>query len=162
VSNPRPPLSGHSLGLSGSMFFSRVICPGLLPVLLGRVLLTAAAPVQRNSDPCAKIAGFSFVDPADAMACQMSFPFDEDLKNNVMAVVSGVFDFYTFEDFYCNSPGPFNDSSVNIRDEIARINCTQYEVRTLLCAVHGDPAHCMQYPRPTMTSTWTCGTSRFS
>jgi len=125
------------------MFFSRVICPGLLPVLLTRVLLTAAVPTQRDPDPCANIAGLSFVDPADAMACQMSFPFDEDIKNNVMAVVSGVFDFYTFEDFYLNVPAPFDDSTVNIRDEIARIKGTQYEVRTLLCAVHGDPAHCV-------------------
>lgn len=126
------PLSGRSVGLSGNMLFSHVICAGLLPVLLSRVLLTAAAPAQRNSDPCAQIAGLSFADPADVMACQMSFPFDQDLQYNVMSVVGGVFDFYTFEEFYCPSPEPFNDSSVNIRQEIGRINGTQYEVRTLL------------------------------
>jgi hypothetical protein len=125
------------------MLFSRVICPGLLPVLLSRVLLTAAVPAQRNSDPCAKIAGLSFVDPADVMACQMSFPFDENLQHNVMSVVARVLDFYTFEDFYINSPAPFDDSTVDIPGEIGRINGTQYEVRTLLCAVHGDPSHCV-------------------
>ena len=142
---PRSPLLGHSVSPSGSMLFSRVVRPGLLPVLFSRVLLTAAAPTQRDPppDPCAKIAGLQFIDPADAIACQKSFPFDEDLQQNVMSVVSRVFDFYTFEDFYYNSPAPFQESTKDIRGEIARISSTQYAVRTLLCAVHGEPAHCV-------------------
>jgi len=127
------------------MLFSRVICPGLLPVLFSRVSLTAAAPAQRDPapDPCAEIAGLSFVDPADVIACQKSFPFDEDLRDNVLSVVSRVFDFYTFEDYYYNSPEPFQESTKDIRGEIARIRSTEYAVRTSLCAMHGDPAHCV-------------------
>jgi len=145
IPSPRSPRLGHSVSPSGSMLFSRIVPPGLLPVLLSRVLLTAAAPAQRDlpPDPCAKIAGLLFVDPADAIACQKSFPFDENLQQNVMSVVSRVFDFYTFEDFYYNSPAPFQESTKDIRGEIARISGTQYAVRILLCAVHCDPAHCV-------------------
>jgi len=94
-------------------------------------LLVAAAPTPSDlpPDPCAKIAGLNFVDPADAIACQKSFPFDEKLRQNVISVVSRVFDFFTFEEFYLNSPPPFQESTKDIRAEIARINSTQYEVR---------------------------------
>ena len=113
------------------MLFSRLARSGLLPTLLSRVSLVAAAPARNDlpPDPCAKIAGLTWVDPADAIACQKSFPFDEGLRQNVLSVVSGVFDFYTFEDFYLNSPPPFQESTTNIRAEIARINSTQYAVR---------------------------------
>ena len=113
------------------MLFSRLARSGILPILLGRALLVAAAPARSDTppDPCTKIAGLTIVDPADAIACQKSFPFDEALRQNVLSVVSGVFDFYTFEDFYLNSPPPFQESTTNIRAEIARINSTQYAVR---------------------------------
>ena len=116
------------------MLFSRLSHSGLLPTvtLLSGVLLVAAAPAPNDPppDPCAKIAGLNFVDPADAIACQKSFPFDEKLRQNVISVVSRVFDFFTFEEFYLNSPPPFQESTKDIRAEIARINSTQYEVRT--------------------------------
>ena len=113
------------------MIFSRLVRPGLLPVLLSGGLLAAAAPAPNNlpPDPCAKIAALSFVDPADAIACQKSFPFQEALRQNVISVVSRVFDFYTFEDLYLNSPPPFQESTTNIRKDIERINSTQYAVR---------------------------------
>jgi hypothetical protein len=113
------------------MLFSRFVRRGLLPVLFNGGILVVAAPARHNfpPDPCAKIAGLSFVDPADAIACQKSFPFEEALRQNVISVVSRVFDFFTFEDFYCNSPPPFQDSTTNIRKDIERINCTGYAVR---------------------------------
>ena len=113
------------------MLFSRLSHSVLLPTLLSRVLLVAAAPARDNlpPDPCAKIAGLTFVDPADAISCQKSFPFNEGLRQNVLSVVSRVFDFYTFEDFYLNSPPPFQESTKDIRAEISRINSTQYTVR---------------------------------
>ncbi|KZT22301.1 hypothetical protein NEOLEDRAFT_1138220 [Neolentinus lepideus HHB14362 ss-1] len=82
---------------------------------------TAAA-----SDPCAKIAGQTFVVPSDAMACLKSFPFNETLRQNVLTVISTVFDFYTFEYYYLSSPAPFQESTTNIRADIARINSTKY------------------------------------
>ena len=84
--------------------------------------------VSAASDPCAGIAGKTFVAPADANACQKSFPFNETLRQNVMAVVSGVFDFFTFEDFYLNSPPPFQESTINIREELARLNTSEFSV----------------------------------
>ncbi|KAF8270052.1 hypothetical protein EI94DRAFT_1723726 [Lactarius quietus] len=107
------------------MLLSRFVCSGLLHALLGRGLLTIASTTA-PPDPCAKVAGLRFVDPVDALACQKSFPFNETLRQNVISVISRVFDFYTFEDFYLNSPPPFQDSTTDIRAEIARINVTQY------------------------------------
>ena len=112
------------------MYFSRFIHPLLLPALLCRGLLAAAAATAA-SDPCVKVAGLEFADPADAIACQKSFPFNETLRQNVLTVISRVFDFYTFEDYYLNSPPPFQESTTNIRADIARINSTYYEVCSL-------------------------------
>ncbi|KAF8270058.1 hypothetical protein EI94DRAFT_1771038 [Lactarius quietus] len=108
------------------MLFSRPIYSVLLPTLLGRGLLATAAKPAHSADPCVKVAGLQFADPADAIACQKSFPFSEVLRQNVLTVVSRVFDFYTFEDFYLNSPPPFQESTTDIRAEIARINRTYY------------------------------------
>ncbi|KAH8986939.1 hypothetical protein EDB86DRAFT_2809239 [Lactarius hatsudake] len=105
------------------MLIYRFVRFGLLSSLLGQELLTTATAA---SDPCVKVAGLPFADPADAIACQKSFPFNETLRQNVLSVVSRVFDFYTFEDFYLNSPPPFQESTTNIRADIARINATHY------------------------------------
>lgn len=103
--------------------FSPLACFGLLSVLLIRASLAVA-----THDPCANIAAQAFVDPADALACVRSFPFNETLRQNVLTVVSRVFDFYTFEDFYLNSPPPFQESTTNIRAQIQRINSSKYAV----------------------------------
>ncbi|KAH8994242.1 hypothetical protein EDB92DRAFT_1850975 [Lactarius akahatsu] len=98
------------------------------PFIRARLLLAvlSAASTALSAHPCVKIAGIPYVDPADAIACQKSFLFNETLRQNVLSVVSRVFDFYTFEDFYVNSPPPFEESTKDIRAEIARINATQY------------------------------------
>ncbi|TFK31946.1 hypothetical protein BDQ12DRAFT_693246 [Crucibulum laeve] len=87
-------------------------------------LLSLAAP---NADPCAKIAGKTFVPPADGLACFKSFPFNETLRQNVLTNIARVFDFFTFEEYYLNSPPPFQESTDNIRATIARINSTKYK-----------------------------------
>ena len=98
----------------------------ILASLFTAVGLALGAPSA--TDPCAKIAGKTFNPPADALACMKSFPFNETLRQNVMSVISTVFDFYTFEYWYLNSPAPFEDSTVDIRAELARINNTVYDV----------------------------------
>lgn len=103
----------------------------VLATLLGATGVAFGAPAaeQAAADPCANIAGKQFVPPRAALACLKSFPFNETLRQNVLTVVSRVFDFYTFEDFYLNSPPPFQDSTTNIRAQLARINRTDYAVR---------------------------------
>ena len=98
----------------------------ILAPLLGYLSTAGAAPSA--SDPCAAIGGKSFVPPASALACLKSFPFNETLRQNVLHNVARVFDFFTFEDFYLNSPPPFQESTANIRAEIRRINGTRYAV----------------------------------
>ncbi|EIN14491.1 hypothetical protein PUNSTDRAFT_140772 [Punctularia strigosozonata HHB-11173 SS5] len=90
-------------------------------------LSTRIRAAPSTSDPCTKVAGLTFVPPNDALACLKAFPFNETLKDNVLGAVARVFDFYTFEDWYLNSPAPFQDSTANIRAEIAKINATKYE-----------------------------------
>ena len=60
-----------------------------------------------------KVAGLQIADPADTIAFQKSFPFNKTLRQNVLSVVSRLldFDFYAFEDFYMNSPSPFQESN---------------------------------------------------
>ena len=98
-----------------------------LVAVLGYGSVVFAAPSAAD-DPCVKVAGKVFVPPSDALACLKSFPFNETLRQNVLTVVDRVFDFYTFEDYYLNSPPPFQDSTVNIRAQLARINTTKYAV----------------------------------
>ncbi|KAI0058356.1 hypothetical protein BV25DRAFT_1919409 [Artomyces pyxidatus] len=102
-----------------SLFFS-----GLLALSAG--LPSLAAPSYGSTDPCAKIGGQTFVAPADAIACQKSFPLNETIKANVLNNIARVFDFFTFEDYYLHSPYPFQESTTNIRRDIARINATKY------------------------------------
>ncbi|KAJ7028713.1 hypothetical protein C8F04DRAFT_1118448 [Mycena alexandri] len=88
----------------------------------------AAKPLARAVDPCALVSGQPFVLPADALACWKSFPFNETLRQNVLINnIARVFDFYTFEDYYLDSPPPFQESTANIRAGLARINTTKYE-----------------------------------
>jgi hypothetical protein len=94
------------------------LCVALLPVLSS----------AQSDDPCTKIAGKAFVAPADALACEKSFPFNETLRQNVLTNMERVFDFFTFEEYYLSSPPPFQESTINIRETLAKINSTDYEV----------------------------------
>ena len=106
-----------------------MLLKALLPFL---GLALSVSGTSQGDDPCAAIAGKDFVPPADALACLKFFPFNETLRQNVLTVVSRVFDFYTFEDFYLDSPPPFQDSTNNIRANLSRINSTEYAVRVPL------------------------------
>lgn len=101
--------------------------PFLFTALFALVPLSFAA--KGPPDPCAAIAGQAFVQPADALACLKSFPFNETLRQNVLTHnIARVFDFYTFEDYYLDSPPPFQESTANIRAGLAKINTTKYKV----------------------------------
>ncbi len=119
-------------------------------VLLIASTSSFAAP---QADKCAKIAGEEFVVPSAALACLKSFPFNETLRQNVLSVVDRVFDFYTLEDWYLDSPPPFQGSTVDIREEIARINSTDYEVGL---SVLWRLFLSLTRTRPTTTSTGIC------
>ena len=91
----------------------------------------AAAAPAASADPCAKIAGLTFVPPAEALACYKAFPFNQTLFENVLDNMDRVFDFYTFEDYYLNSPPPFQESTNNIRATLATIRNTKFAVRAI-------------------------------
>lgn len=108
------------------MPFLKTFGVGLLALSLTAMSIAA--------DPCAAVAGKTFAPPADVLTCQKSFPFNETLRQNVLQNIAHVFDFYTFEDFYLNSPPPFEESTVDIRAEIARINSSTYAVSCSIAA----------------------------
>ena len=96
-------------------------------LIIWTLLLAVAIAAPTLSDPCSAIAGALFSTPWDTQACLKSFPFNRTLQSNVMATVSRVMDFYTFE-YYYPSSAPF-PSTIDIRAELARINSTTYAVR---------------------------------
>jgi hypothetical protein len=100
--------------------------PSLLGLWLTAFQVVRSAPA--TDDPCAKISGKAYALPRDVQACYRSFPFNETIRQNVLTVVSRVFDFYTFEDYYDKLPDPFHGSTVDIRATIDRINKTEYAV----------------------------------
>ncbi|CEL54958.1 hypothetical protein RSOLAG1IB_07450 [Rhizoctonia solani AG-1 IB] len=98
--------------------------------LVGSALFVSGVvgtPLGRASDACAKIAGQSFVAPADARACLSSFPYNATLAKNVMDVVEGAISFFTFEEWQKLAPFPFTEASVNLDFEFARIRKTKYK-----------------------------------
>ena len=112
---------------------------GVVLTTLALTATTSAAPSA--VDPCAKFAGQEYTTPSTALACLKSFPFNETLRQNVLSNVARVFDFFTFEEYYTNSPAPFQESTTNIRENIARINSTKYEVCACLLNVPLNHAH---------------------
>lgn len=109
------------------MLLARLLRFGSLPVLI-----SGAQGVHRDLDPCSKIAGKAYVNPLDAESCLSSFPYNETLKQNVLSIVSGSLDFYTWEANYLNLSSPFHKESWDIRAKIGRINETRYDVGTSL------------------------------
>lgn len=98
----------------------------LLAAILQASSLVNAAPADH--DPCAAIAGKPFVVPSKALACLKSFAYNETIKANVLSNAGRVLDFFSFEPFYKSSPAPFQESTVQIRDQLSRINGSKYEV----------------------------------
>ncbi|KAH8834368.1 hypothetical protein DL96DRAFT_1522051 [Flagelloscypha sp. PMI_526] len=91
------------------------------------VLLASAVQVYAQ-DPCAAIAGKTFIAPAALRACEKSFPFNETLRQNILTNGARILnDFFTFKEYYSNSPAPFQESTVNIAAELKRINTTKYK-----------------------------------
>ena len=82
-------LSSSLTPRSYCMVFSRFVHHKVFRALPSQSLFVVAA-----SEPCVKVAGIQFADPADPIACYKSFPLNETLRQNVLAVVSRVFDFY--------------------------------------------------------------------
>lgn len=130
LSSPRelPTFLSAAMKLTASFIF-------LLAVVLQASSLVNAAAV--DSDPCAAIAGKAFVVPSQALACLKSFSYNETIKANVMTNAERVTDFFSFEPFYKNSPPPFEESTVQIRDEFSRIRNTKYDVSPI-DAICGD------------------------
>lgn len=66
-------------------------------------------------------------DPRDVVACLKSFPFREDLRQNVLAVAESVASFYTYETSAVNSPAPYQESTVDLEGEFNRIRYQHYD-----------------------------------
>ncbi|KAH8823655.1 hypothetical protein DL96DRAFT_1670690 [Flagelloscypha sp. PMI_526] len=93
-------------------------------VLLG--LLVALGTAQ-TADPCVAVAGKKYMAPSAFRACLKSFPFDEKIRQNVLTNVVKILEgFYTFLEYYDDSPPPFEESTVDIFGELKRINETTY------------------------------------
>ncbi|TFK75632.1 hypothetical protein BDN72DRAFT_448111 [Pluteus cervinus] len=108
------------------MFNGRRLTTALLAALSVVQVHCSDAAATRPVDFCALVSGAKYALPATALACLKSFPFNETLRQNVLTNVDRVFNFYNFEEFYLNSPPPFQESTVDIRKALAKINSTHY------------------------------------
>ncbi|QRV82824.1 peptidase family S41 protein [Ceratobasidium sp. AG-Ba] len=89
---------------------------------------TALAVGSRAQDPCAAIAGKTWVKPSQVNACLSYFPFNTTLRDNVVDVVSKTFQqFHTSTSFHLNMPDPFTDDTVDLIRELNRIKSTTYK-----------------------------------
>lgn len=120
----------------------------LLAAALQAPSLIYAAPV--DSDPCTAIADKPFVVPSQALACLTSFPYNETIQTNVMSNAERVMDFFSFEPYYKNSPSPFQESTVQIREEFSRIKRTEYKA-SLISAVRDVVSHISVCSRTTIS-----------
>lgn len=93
---------------------------------LAGVTLAAVALRGDQPDPCAAIAGRPLVPPEEVLACLRSFPFNETIRQNLLANANGVLDFFTFEPYYLRSPKPFQESTIDIRAELKRMAKKKY------------------------------------
>jgi hypothetical protein len=119
---------------------------------LGLFLWAGVVATPIRPDACAAIAGETFSEPADALACLRSFAFNDTLRQNVLDTVSKVLDFYTFEKYYPKSSSPF-PNNIDIRAELSRINTTSYNVSLCGYPIVGSTDTFLSL---TMTSTSTC------
>lgn len=67
----------------------RAATPLLALAASSLVSASLISPRKTSADPCAAIAGQAYSDPALALACLKSFPVNETIKENVLAVVGG-------------------------------------------------------------------------
>lgn len=97
----------------------------LVPILLNRLVSTLTPPKPRMLADL--LHTFTVNDPRDVVACLKSFPFREDLRQNIMDVAETAINLHTYETISLNAPAPFQDSTVNLKAEFARIRNQQYE-----------------------------------
>ncbi|KAB5588032.1 Peptidase family s41 domain containing protein [Ceratobasidium theobromae] len=75
-----------------------------------------------------KIAKQAWSKPSEVEECISSFSFNATLRDNVVDVVSRIFDqFHTSTSFHLNMPAPYADSTVDILGELRRIRATVYK-----------------------------------
>ncbi|KAL1704933.1 hypothetical protein EV121DRAFT_204792 [Schizophyllum commune] len=78
-------------------------------------------------DPCAEIAGKSWVLPSEARACLRSFPVDPVVKANVLEVVNKTLAFHTSTNYQIRAPEPFADQvHEDLVRDLARIGAQEY------------------------------------
>ncbi|KAI4523458.1 hypothetical protein K525DRAFT_361264 [Schizophyllum commune Loenen D] len=101
-----------------------MVFPMALRLLPGALILTSAAFAY---DPCAEIAGKSWVLPSQARACLRSFPADPVVKANVLEVVNKTLAFHTSTNYQIQAPEPFADQvQEDLVRDLARIGAQEY------------------------------------
>lgn len=83
--------------------------------------------VLAGYDPCAEIAGKTWVLPREVRACLSAFPVDPVVKANLVEVVNKTLDFHTSANYQIRAPPPYDtDIHEDLKADLARINQTRY------------------------------------
>ncbi|KAF5371707.1 hypothetical protein D9758_003451 [Tetrapyrgos nigripes] len=95
---------------------------------LGYALASEAMLETRQNDPCAKIGGQQWVNPADLRACFTSFPLDPALQENIIDVLNKTMAFHVSVNYQISAPEPFtNDVHEDLLKDFARIKAQSYD-----------------------------------
>ncbi|KAJ1300879.1 hypothetical protein OPQ81_002517 [Rhizoctonia solani] len=96
-----------------------------LLLALGLSALVAGSPLR--SDPCAVISNTTWLKPSQVNSCLSYFPFNATLRDNIVDVLSKTFDqFHASTKFHLKMPEPYEDTTVDILDELQRIKRSTY------------------------------------
>ncbi|KIM40180.1 hypothetical protein M413DRAFT_446340 [Hebeloma cylindrosporum] len=99
--------------------------PFWLSLVVCLVIETSGAkPVP---DPCAIIAGKTWVLPKEARDCMSSFPLHESIRTNIIEVVNKTLEFHTSVNYQIQAPPPFDaDVHEDLVADLARISKENY------------------------------------
>ncbi|KAL0568287.1 hypothetical protein V5O48_013702 [Marasmius crinis-equi] len=90
-------------------------------------MLALAASSSLAQDPCATIAGQTWVGASDVRACYNSLSFETTIRNNIVEVVNKTMAFHTSTNYQVQAPAPFEDVHEDIIGTLARINSQTYD-----------------------------------
>ncbi|CUA71424.1 Autophagy-related protein 2 [Histoplasma capsulatum NAm1] [Rhizoctonia solani] len=101
----------------------------LLAAALLSAALSSGSPLEsRRLDPCATIVKQAWSKPSEVNLCLSSFPFNTNLRDNVVDVLSKTFSqFHTSTSFHLSMPDPFTEVTIDLLGEFQRIKKTTYK-----------------------------------
>ncbi|KAG6888646.1 hypothetical protein C0992_007963 [Termitomyces sp. T32_za158] len=99
----------------------------ILAAFAGLSTVIATLLEERDTDPCAVIAGKKWVAPKDVRACYSSITVDPVIKTNIIDVIEKTLAFHTSVNYQIKAPEPFSsDVHEDILADLEEYRNTNY------------------------------------